>query len=591
MSQSNETHSEAATLGKIIGQHHQRFCIPLFQRTYQWEEKEINEFWDDIFSLLNAEADEINFLGAFVVQSKSKSTLRTQELIVIDGQQRLTTIFLTLLAAAKKADELGDKDFRVNNIQRRFLQCSSSEDDGKFRLEPTPFDKQQFNEIFKSFETDRLKLFRAQAGTVNTVSVAFELISKKLEEALEILGDSQKTETIETFLERLLTGIEAVIITLPEGRNSHEVFDRLNNFGIKLQVIDLVRNEIFQKVENNHDQLYTEKWNPFEQELRESFKTAGITGKEADKKIDGFFWPYLLIHHETAAKTKIFGELRDYWTSIEGKGINSEAAELILDDLDKWLPPYFALVIGRKPDGIGKLFWEQLLELNRMGINVVAYPYLMKLIYENIRDGKAHTDANCAHICRLIESFIVRRALVGHEPSGLHAIFKVLWKKAKSDPIKVRKNLESSTIKFPLDEEVKQAVQEEGMYKRSLASFILMTHELSLQKTKKEAYKILPEPTIDHVLPQKLPASWSDKISKAEHSSVVDTWGNLVLLTHKLNASKSNKVFKDIKKEISENTVFETAKKVCQNDDWGIEAIKSRNKELAAWAISYWKAE
>ena len=591
MSQSNKTHSDAATLGEIIGQHHQRFCIPLFQRTYQWAEKEINEFWDDIFSLLNAGPDEVNFLGAFVVQSKSKSTLRTQELVVIDGQQRLTTIFLTLLATAKKADELGDKDFRVKNIQRRFLQCSSSEDDGKFRLEPTPFDKQQFNEIFKSFETDRLVLFPAHPGTENTISVAFELINKKLEEALEILGDSQKTETIEIFLDRLLTGIEAVIITLPAGRNSHEVFDRLNNFGINLQVIDLVRNEIFQKVDNNHDRLYTEKWNPFEQELRDSFKASGITGVEADKKIDGFFWPYLLIHHETAAKTNIFGELRAYWNSIEGKGINSEAAELILDDLAKWLPPYFALVIGRKPDDIGRLFWEQLLELNRMGINVVAYPYLMKLIYENIRDGKAHTDENCAHICRLIESFIVRRALVGHEPSGLHAIFKVLWKKAKSDPVRVRKNLESKTIKFPLDEEVRQAVQEEGMYKRSLANYILMTHELSLQKTKKEAYKILPKPTIDHVLPQKLPASWSDKISEAEHKSVVDTWGNLVLLTQKLNAAKSNKAFDDIKKEISNNTVFETAKKVCQNDDWGVEAIKSRNEELAEWAISYWKPD
>ena len=561
--------------------------MPLFQRTYQWREKELAQFWDDVVNLLETGEEESNFLGVFVVQQKSINPIGTEELVVIDGQQRLTTIFLTLLAAAEKAEQLNETQFRKNDIQKRYLQCNSNDHFEWFRLEPTPLDRKQCNQIFNNFSGDRIRAFDAPAGKdTGTITIAFELIKKHLDNALSVLGEKNQIDTLKQFLARFLGGIEVVVINLSPGRNAHEVFDRLNNFGMKLQVIDLVRNEIFQKVEKDQEKLYLDKWQPFESELRTQFKN--IKDKDVDKKIDGFFWPYLLIQQENAVKTKIFGELRDYWNSLEGDHIGFDAAEMILGDMSEWLPSYFALTLGKKPDGIGESFWKEIQVLNKIPVYIVSYPFLMRLIDGNIKNPQKHSDENCARCCQLIESFIIRRAIVGLQPSGLHGVFKILWKKAGSNPKEVRENLEKGSVEFPSGDRIREEIANGDMYSKKLASYILMEYEIYLQEKRWERWAQLPIPEIDHVMPQTLSHEWLKEIKEEEHEKYKNTWGNLVLLTKSLNVSKSNKSFSEFKDGILKDTLFESTKAVCEESHWGIKEINERNKRLADWAVGRW---
>ncbi len=110
---------------------------------------------------------------------------------------------------------------------------------------------------------------------------------RRLNSALETIGEPQNQKTMEEFLERFLGNTEIVHIKLDAKRNAHEIFDRLNNAGARLRIIDLIRNEVFQRVTEKQDALYHEKWEPFEIELQDAFKHLSPTKK--GREVDGFF--------------------------------------------------------------------------------------------------------------------------------------------------------------------------------------------------------------------------------------------------------------------------------------------------------------
>ena len=414
---------------------------------------------------------------------------------------------------------------------------------------------------------------------------------RRLNSALETIGEPQNQKTMEEFLERFLGNTEIVHIKLDAKRNAHEIFDRLNNAGARLRIIDLIRNEVFQRVTEKQDALYHEKWEPFEIELQDAFKHLSPTKK--GREVDGFFWPYALIPNSGAVKSRLFSELQDYWQTIpdDGETIGYEVASLIIEDLTKWLPAYFALKTSKRPDNMDDKLWTRIETLNDMPVHVVTYPYLMQLIRSHVSNPIKYSPDDCIKCINYIESFFVRRAVAGHEPSGLHAIFKVLWKKAKANPSKVRENLQTRTIKIPSDDQFKDNILNLALYGRSLASFILRRYEESLWAGKSENFKVLPSSTIDHVMPQKAQTGdWESVVNHVDFMTYKDTWGNLVLLSSKLNSLKGNKSFKDAKKILKEHTVFKSAQEILEYDKWDAEEIRKRSQKIAEWAVKRWTA-
>ncbi len=235
--------------------------------------------------------------------------------------------------------------------------------------------------------------------------------------------------------------------------------------------------------------------------------------------------------------------------------------------------------------------WTRIETLNDMPVHVVTYPYLMQLIRSHVSNPIKYSPDDCIKCINYIESFFVRRAVAGHEPSGLHAIFKVLWKKAKANPSKVRENLQTRTIKIPSDDQFKDNILNLALYGRSLASFILRRYEESLWAGKSENFKVLPSSTIDHVMPQKAQTGdWESVVNHVDFMTYKDTWGNLVLLSSKLNSLKGNKSFKDAKKILKEHTVFKSAQEILEYDKWDAEEIRKRSQKIAEWAVKRWTA-
>lgn len=583
------TEADASNLASFLKDNSLRFCVPFFQRQYAWGKDQLDRFWDDVAAVIQDGDSERNFLGAFVLQPKTSKALGPTEMIVIDGQQRLTTIFLTLLACAEYADEHGWQDWRYSDVQRPFFECQERSVAGLFKLEPTPLDRRQFNEIFKRFDDKKIKPFDYAAGRVEgRISETYEECCRRLKGSLTSIGDPKSQSTLDEFLERFLGNTEIVFIELDRKRNAHDIFDRLNNAGAKLRIIDLVRNEVFQRVETNQDKLFHEEWEPFEKQLHDAF--VGIKDeKKRAEAIDNFFWPYALIHNQNATKTKLYSSLQEAWMELtDDDPIGFEAASLIIEDLTLWLPAYFALKIGRKPDGIDDDLWARIEVINDMPVHIITYPYLMPLIRLHCEHPKKYVAKDCIKCIEIIEGFFVRRAVAGFEPSGLHVIFKALWNRAGTDPAMVRKKLETRTIVIPDDKAFRENILGLGLYGRSLAGFILRRYEESLWAEKREAFDRLPPSTIDHVMPEARAGQWTRDVTAEDHHLYKDTWGNLVLMSQGLNSLKGNKGFDVAKKIIKDHSVFKSAREVLSSRKWGVSQIKTRGAKIADWAIKNW---
>lgn len=160
-----------------------------------------------------------------------------------------------------------------------------------------------------------------------------------------------------------------------------------------------------------------------------------------------------------------------------------------------------------------------------------------------------------ARLVRLVETFLVRRAVVGLEPTGLHAVFKGLWGQVGADLGLLRGAIQTKTIKFPSDEEFRIAVESAPMYMRRIRNFVML--ELERSFTKGDVLKVFPDMTADHVLPQAASGDWLDKFTTAEMDSLRDTWANLVPLSGKANSEKGRRSWVETRAHLKTEAVFD----------------------------------
>ena len=202
-----------------------------------------------------------------------------------------------------------------------------------------------------------------------------------------------------------------VVLKLADAANATSIFERLNFRGKRVGIVDLVRNEVFSRVRQEPDaaiNLFHNVWRPFE--------------KSFGGRAEHFFFPYSLIHDSNTTKSQLFRELRAIWNDLD-------PAEII-QQMEPYQSPFMAVDQGHA------IFDDQeinlrLDRLNRLGRPTSVYPFLMSLVVRHRSDPMAIS--TLTGILDLIESFLVRRAIVGFEPTGLHTLFKGLWHEVASD--------------------------------------------------------------------------------------------------------------------------------------------------------------
>ncbi|GAA8750850.1 DUF262 and DUF1524 domain-containing protein [Helicobacter pylori] len=494
-------------LNFIKGNQNNQLVIPIYQRLYSWEEEQCKQLWDDIIKIGGDDKMDGHFIGSilYVLDSITHSN---NALLIIDGQQRLTTITLLLTALR---DHLNDEDeflkkFSRQNIQNHYLINS----DKKFRLILSESDK---DTLLYLIDKDKRKPSEPSSKIMENFKLFEEWIRK----------NTNQLETIFKGLEKLMI----VEISLEKGKDDPQlIFESMNSKGMELVQTDLIRNYIVMETEiEKQEYFYNKYWRAMEEEF-----------KQNKKLFDRFVRHYLTIKTKIPNVSKVYVALKDY-RQKEGIGI-----EDLLKDLQKYCGYFCRIVFKKEADK----------DLNKaLGFLVdlemdVIYPLLLEL-YSDYSDGVL-SKADFRRSIALIESYICRRAVCGLGTNSLNKVFPSFTKHIQKDEYfeSLEAHFGSLTEKqrFPNNDEFKDCFITIDFYKFTKRNIFFERLENFDRKERVYTH----EYTTEHIMPQTLTEEWERDLGEnfqEIYDKYLNTIGNLTLTGY--NPEYRNKSFQEKK--------------------------------------------
>lgn len=256
----------------------------------------------------------------------------------------------------------------------------------------------------------------------------------------------------------------------------------------------------------------------------------------------------------------------------------------IVKDLAKYQDAFLDLLRPSNRLGLDKISAERVERLSEISPSS-TYPFLMQLL-NSLRSGSIDQPGGCS-VLEIIESFLVRRAICGHEPTGLHAVFKKLWEDCGSAP--TAENVVSAikahkTVVWPSTEEVRACVTGRALYGSSITKFVLEQWNRQLGG---DQPKITP--WIEHILPETMTQSWKQSFSEDEHKKLKDTLANLLPLSAPMNQGLGNESYSTKRQTYLRDSAFKAARKFANDyETWTPVELKTRGTILADWAVERW---
>jgi uncharacterized protein with ParB-like and HNH nuclease domain len=238
----------------LQGQQH--FMIPLFQRTFSWSKENFESLWNDIMEVYEAEEDERHFLGSIVTKSQDATPEGVSPFLVIDGQQRLTT--LTLLLAALRDVAQSSKPQLADKIHRLYLTNEFATNLHAFKVMPTQADRGTYMALVNGDHGD------VSNGSKSRAKDAYQYFLKRISGS-DSYGQSLDLQKLERVVSAAL---ELVSITLDDSDNEYRIFESLNATGMPLTQADLIRNYFFMHMPvHRHEEIYNGVWLPMQNSL------------------------------------------------------------------------------------------------------------------------------------------------------------------------------------------------------------------------------------------------------------------------------------------------------------------------------------
>ncbi|WP_459103518.1 GmrSD restriction endonuclease domain-containing protein [Helicobacter pylori] len=541
--------AKATTLLNFIKENQKnQLVIPIYQRLYSWEKEQCKELWDDIIKIGGNDKMGGHFIGS-ILYVLDGITHSDNVLLIIDGQQRLTTITLLLTALR---DHLSD-EVKRKEIEDHYLINSNRDGDKKFRLILSESDK---DTLLSLIDKDKRKPSEPSSKIVENFKLFEEWVS-----------NTDELETIFKGLEKLMI----VEIALEKGKDDPQlIFESMNSKGMELAQTDLIRNYVVMETEiEKQEGFYNKYWRAMEEDF-----------KQNKKWFDRFVKHYLTIKtREIPNINKVYAALKDY-RQKEGIGI-----EDLLKDLQKYCG-YFCQIVFKK---------ESDKDLNKaLGFLVdlemdVIYPLLLEL-YSDYSDGVL-SKADFIPIIALIESYICRRAVCGLGTNSLNKVFPSFTKHIQKDQyfksLKAHFGYLTNNQRFPNNDEFKDYFITIDFYRFKKNEYFF--ERLENFERKEQVYT--HEYTIEHIMPQKLMEQWEKDLGEnfqEIHDKYLHTIGNLTLTGY--NPEYSNKSFKE--KQGMEKGFKDSPLRLNQSlkdlESFGEKEIKKRANDLADLALKIW---
>lgn len=548
-----------------------QFQIPLFQRPYSWKQENWETLWEDLMSLYNDEVQGSYFLGPIVTQAALGTADGISPFIIIDGQQRLTTLTI-ILAVLRNALRKSEPDM-AQEVDELYLTNKFKKDDDIYKVLPTQNDREAYKSIIQSKKKDIKK-----EGQIYEAYKFFEGKFKKPDPDEDIFLDYRKLRTI--ILERLLL----VNITSDNNDNPYLIFESLNNKGEELTQADLVRNYIFMKLPpEERDEVYNNKWLP----LQESFK-ANMNHKEYASELTNAFWFYLRKDGVAINEKEVYKTIKKRFDDLK----SPDELKLELENLLKFSNYYLRLnFYEEEPEPKLK---EQFIRLKRLDFTT-CHIFLLN-IYSQYEENELSLE-DFEKILRYLESYFVRRWLAEVPTKSLGTVFNNLYNQVKQEnPHDLVGGLHTVLVNFdknqrhPDDTEFCQAFLNKSLYSskgsNDRVKLLLETIEASLCKERVNPQKL----NIEHIMPQSLTREWKAMLGDncaSVHKKWLHTLGNLTLTGY--NPELSNKPFEE-KLNLFKNSNVALNKYYQQKkvDTWNEKAIENRAKCLADIAVKVW---
>lgn len=546
-----------------------QFVIPIYQRNYSWTEEQCQQLWADLMRAGRDENIKGHFIGSIVYVERGLSTVTTQEaLLVIDGQQRLTTSTLLLAALAEY--------FEMNNVPEILESFSARKLRNYYLLNPDEDGERHYKLILSETDKETLLCILKQVPMPLKASSRIEQNYRLFQTMIQ--KHRAEVETICQGLAKLLI----VEVSLDRAQDNPQlIFESMNSTGLELSQADLIRNYILMGLEPElQSDLYNSYWRPMEKAFGQASDAA-------------HFDPFM--RHYLTAKTGEIPNVREVYAAFKvyARASQVSTTELVAD-IHAYASYYCAMALGAETIPELKQAFSDLRELKVD----VAFPFLLD-IYHDYKHDRLNA-GELLSIVRLVESYVFRRAICAIPTNSMNKTFAGLSRALKKDryleSVKAAFLLLPSYRRFPSNDEFQRDVKQRDLYNFRSRSYWLRR----LENFGRKERVVVEDYTIEHILPQNelLSLDWQNELGP-DWQRVQQTWlhtlGNLTLTGYNSEYSDypfsykrdqvTNAEGKRIGFKYSPLNINEGLGEV---QFWNEDAIKDRAERLAGEIIKVW---
>jgi uncharacterized protein with ParB-like and HNH nuclease domain len=530
--------------------------IPLFQRPYSWKKSNWQTLWDDMMVQYDLDDKSTHFMGAIVSVPARSVPVGVSKYLIIDGQQRLTTVSLLLCALR----DMVDKN-TADRIHEVYLTNRYRDPEDVLKFVPTQADRERYRAIV---------LDRQVPSDGSLMAEAYDFFRHQLISGIDNNGDEGvDAGKVLTTIEHAL---QVVMINLGDEDDPYLIFESLNFKGEPLTQADLVRNYLLMRFRHSmsiggeQERIYSRYWSPMEKQL--------------GNNLTEFLRHYAMKDGDNILQGGIYVATKNRLKGME----TSEVVEQEVQRMREFAGIYASVLAPTlEPDPALRRRLENIKALDV----TTPYPLLLRLL--DARKAGSLTSNELEVCLGLIESFMVRRAVCAVPTNALNKLF-LQWTRnfpANQHAAWLRASMSSGAggRRFPSDVEFSEAFTNQPQYGRGATRFILCRLEQSFQH--KEPVD-LASTTIEHVLPQTVTETWLAELggdAKEAHARLVGTLGNLTLTGY--NAELGNLSFPE-KKEKLASTHIELNRWILDQSNWTEKEIAERADLLLTRAKELW---
>lgn len=540
-----------------------RFVIPVYQRNYDWKMENCKQLFDDLVKIIRNDRKS-HFFGSIV--SVYNPDGRNSEYLIIDGQQRLTTVSLLFLAMynlIEKKVVTADDPSLSRQLYEDFLVDKYQPQETRIKLKPVKNDSTAFKKLFEEDDEHIQK---------SNLTINYNYFYDRI----------QRNEITVDELFDAICRLEIISIQLNQDDNPQLIFESLNSTGLALSEGDKIRNFILMGLPTKQQEDFYEKyWNRIEE----------CTGYD----VSAYIRDYLSVKQSAIPQiNRVYHTFKAY---VEDSKIDTES---LLSDLLKYAKHYQTLCVG----GTSSIALNSCIyRLNRLE-TAVTRPFFLEVL--RMKSENALTSDEVTQIFRIVENYIFRRIVCDLPTNALNKIFLMLHKEIIRYEGSTEKYFEKfkyamlskkERVRFPADDEFIAAFSTKPMYLMNSKNKHYLFERLENYGTSEDKavwdHIDRGEYTIEHIMPQHPTPSWISALGE-DYANIHETWlhriANLTLTAY--NSKYSNSSFeekRDMKNGFRDSGI-RMNQRIAQKDSWGLPELEERNAELQYRALEIWSS-